>query len=91
MAPLADRPNVTCKLSGMTTESDWKTWTTDQLQPYVTRVLDWFGPERCMFGSDWPVSLLASDYARVVSTMKELVGENDNVFGATATRVYRLG
>jgi len=91
MAPMADRPNVTCKLSGMTTEADWKTWTTHQLQTYVTRVLDWFGPERCMFGSDWPVSLLASDYARVVSTMKELVGENDNVFGATATRVYRLG
>ena len=90
MAPLADRPNVTCKLSGMTTEADWKTWTTHQLQTYVTRVLDWFGPERCMFGSDWPVSLLASDYARTVTTMKTLVGENADVFGGVATRVYGL-
>jgi L-fuconolactonase len=43
-----------------------------------------------MFGSDWPVCLLASDYARVVSTMRAIVGENDDVFGGTATRVYRL-
>jgi L-fuconolactonase len=90
MAPLAERQNVACKLSGMMTEADWNTWTPDQLQPYVARVLDWFGPERCMFGSDWPVSLLASDYARIVSTMKELVGENADVFGGTAARVYRL-
>ncbi len=90
MAPLAERQNVACKLSGMMTEADWNTWTPDQLQPYVARVLDWFGPERCMFGSDWPVSLLASDYARIVSTMKELVGESADVFGGTAARVYRL-
>lgn len=91
MVPLADRDNVACKLSGIMTEADWNTWTRHDLQPYVKRVLDWFGPERCMFGSDWPVSLLASDYARTISTMKELVGEDDNVFGDTATRVYGLG
>src|SRR3989475_4063727 len=91
MAPLAGQPNVFCKLSGMVTEAHWADWTPEDLQPYAARSLDWFGPERCMFGSDWPVCLLAADYARVVSTMKELVGENDNVFGATATRVYRLG
>jgi len=90
MAPLAERQNVACKLSGMMTEADWNTWTPDQLQPYVARVVEWFGPERCMFGSDWPVSLLASDYTRVVSTMKELVGENADVFGGTAARIYRL-
>jgi L-fuconolactonase len=90
MARLASRENVACKLSGMMTEADWKRWSPHDLQPYVTRVLAWFGPGRCMFGSDWPVSLLASDYARTVTTMKTLVGENADVFGGTATRVYGL-
>ena len=90
MVPLADHENVACKLSGMMTEADWKSWTPHDLQPYVTRVIDWFGPGRCMFGSDWPVSLLASDYARTVTTMKTLVGENADVFGGVATRVYGL-
>jgi L-fuconolactonase len=91
MAPLAKCKNVYCKLSGLVTEAGWTTWTPEALEPYVVRVLDWFGPERCMFGSDWPVCLLASDYARVVSTTRAIVGESDDVFGATATRVYRLG
>jgi L-fuconolactonase len=90
MMPLADHDNVACKLSGMMTEADWNTWTPQELLPYVVRVLDWFGPERCMFGSDWPVSLLASDYARTVTTLKALVGENAEVFGGTAKRVYGL-
>jgi L-fuconolactonase len=90
MVPLAEHENVACKLSGMMTEADWNAWTPQQLQPYVTRVLDWFGPGRCMFGSDWPVSLLASDYARTVTTIKALVGENAEVFGGTAQRVYGL-
>jgi L-fuconolactonase len=90
MAPLAECANVCCKLSGMVTEASWKDWTPGDLRPYLSRVLEWFGPERCMFGSDWPVCLLASDYARVFSTMRAIVGESDEVFGATATRVYRL-
>lgn len=90
IAPLAKCKNVYCKVSGMVTEAGWTTWTPEQLEPYVVRVLDWFGPERCMFGSDWPVCLLASDYGRVFSTMRAIVGESDDVFGATATRVYRL-
>jgi L-fuconolactonase len=90
MAPLAECPNVYCKLSGMVTEARWAAWTRDDLLPYVSRVLDWFGPRRCMFGSDWPVCLLASDYARVVSTMRAIVGDDGDVFGATATQVYRL-
>jgi len=90
MTPLADHENVACKLSGMMTEADWKRWTPHDLQPYVTRVIDWFGQGRCMFGSDWPVSLLASDYARTVTTMKTLIGESADVFGGAATRVYGL-
>ena len=62
MPPLADLPNVTCKLSGLVTEADWKGWTPDRIRPYVARVLEWFGRERCMFGSDWPVCLLAASY-----------------------------
>ena len=90
LAPLADEPNVSCKLSGLVTEADWKTWTREQLRPYLERVLDWFGHGRCMFGSDWPVCLLAADYAEVVATMREIIGDDEDVFGSTATRVYGL-
>jgi L-fuconolactonase len=90
LAPMADHPNVTCKLSGLVTEADWKAWTPEQLEPYVNKVLEWFGPERCMFGSDWPVCLLAASYREVVDTMRSLVGDDANVFGETATRVYGL-
>jgi L-fuconolactonase len=90
LAPMADHPNVTCKLSGLVTEADWKAWTPEQLEPYVNKVLEWFGPERCMFGSDWPVCLLAASYREVVEAMQSLVGDDANVFGETATRVYGL-
>ncbi|HYR50655.1 MAG TPA: amidohydrolase family protein [Candidatus Eisenbacteria bacterium] len=90
LAPLADHANVTCKLSGLVTEADWKAWNPGQLEPYVRRVLDWFGPERCMFGSDWPVCLLAAPYADVVEATRSITGDDANVFGETATRVYGL-
>jgi len=90
LAPLANEPNVTCKISGLVTEADWKSWSRDQLRPYVNRVLEWFGPDRCMFGSDWPVCLLAADYAEVIAAMREIVGVDDDVFGGTASRVYGL-
>jgi len=90
LAPLADHANITCKLSGLVTEADWKAWNPGQLEPYVRRVLDWFGPERCMFGSDWPVCLLAAPYADVVEATRSIIGDDANVFGETATRVYGL-
>jgi L-fuconolactonase len=90
LAPLADHPNVTCKLSGLVTEADWKAWTPEQLEPYVNRVLSWFGPERCLFGSDWPVCLLAAPYSEVVEAMRSIVDDDPNVFGGTAMRVYGL-
>jgi L-fuconolactonase len=62
---IAALPNVYCKLSGLVTEADWQSWTADDLQPYVARVLEWFGSERLMFGSDWPVCLLAGSYDEV--------------------------
>ena len=90
LEPFGDEPNVACKLSGLVTEADWKSWTPEQLSPYMRRVLDWFGPERCMFGSDWPVCLLAADYARVMDSLQQVVGLDEWVFGNTARRVYGL-
>jgi len=90
LAPLAGHANVTCKLSGLVTEADWKAWSPQQLEPYVNRVLDWFGPERCMFGSDWPVCLLAASYGDVVEALRSIAGDDAKVFGETAARVYGL-
>ena len=95
MAPLADCANVFCKLSGMVTEARWTDWTPDDLAPYVRRSLEWFGPERCMFGSDWPVCLMAADYGRVIDALKFAIkelnpDEKNAVLGGNATRVYGL-
>ncbi|NUR26884.1 MAG: amidohydrolase family protein [Catenulispora sp.] len=92
---LAALPNVTCKLSGMVTEADLEHWTVADLQPYADVVLDAFGPDRLMFGSDWPVSTLAADYARVVASAQALTrqltsAERERIFAGTATGVYHL-
>jgi L-fucono-1,5-lactonase len=91
MYPLADLPNVSCKLSGLVTEASWTEWSTEQLRPYISLVVSWFGAKRCMFGSDWPVCLLAASYSQVVDSLRSVTGDDENVFGAVATRVYRLG
>jgi L-fuconolactonase len=92
---LAKRPNVYCKLSGIVTEADWTGWKPEDLKPYVDRVLEWFGEDRVMFGSDWPVCLLASDYATVKSTLESLLGNPAGatyakIFGGNATDFYRI-
>ena len=92
---LARRPNVYCKLSGMLTEADWQHWTPETLRPYVETVLEAFGPQRLMFGSDWPVCLLAASYKKWAQTVEELiaslsVNEKQRVMGGTADEVYRL-
>ncbi len=88
-------PNVYCKLSGMINEADWQEWKTADLEPYVQTALALFGPERCMFGSDWPVCLLAGSYERVFETLNEALGpisesERGMIFGGTAARFYGL-
>lgn len=93
---LAEAPNVTCKLSGMLTEADLERWTVADLRPYSDLVLEAFGPDRVMFGSDWPVSTLGADYPQVVETTMQLTAElsepeREAVFSGTATRVYGLG
>jgi L-fuconolactonase len=95
MRDLAKRPNVCCKLSGLVTEADWQQWTRAILEPYWRVVLDAFGPSRLLFGSDWPVSLLASSYQRWVDTVTEWVApltesERNAIWGGTASRVYAL-
>lgn len=90
LAPFGDEPNVTCKLSGLVTEAEWSSWTVDELEPYVRRVVGWFGRERCIFGSDWPVCLLAAPYGRVIDAMRQIVGPDEAIFGDTAARVYGL-
>jgi L-fucono-1,5-lactonase len=87
--------NVACKLSGLVTEADWTTWSNEDLAPYVDRALEVFGPDRLLFGSDWPVSLLAAPYERVVDTTRALLaalsaGEQAAVMGGTAVEVYGL-
>ncbi|MFI5890199.1 amidohydrolase family protein [Actinoplanes sp. NPDC051513] len=92
LATLAGRPNVTAKLSGLATEASWKTWTADDLRPYIEEALRLFGAERLMFGSDWPVCLLATPYAEWVSVLTSILPADarEMVFGGTAERTYHL-
>ncbi len=92
---LAALPNVAVKLSGLVTEADWDSWTPAQLQPVMEYVLAQFGPDRTMFGSDWPVCLLAASYAEVVAAAAAVLdglsaAERAAVRGGTACRWYRL-
>lgn len=92
---LAKRPNVYCKASGMVTEADFATWTEAQLQRYFDAALEAFGPERLMFGSDWPVCLVACGYARwhqlVSSWIAKLSApEQARILGGTAVEAYKL-
>lgn len=92
----AAHKNVWCKLSGMVTEADPGAWTPEHLKPYVEHVLECFGPERIMFGSDWPVCLLAGSYDQVIESFDTILKphlDNDSaqeVFGGAATRFYKL-
>jgi L-fuconolactonase len=67
---LANYPNIYCKISGMTTEADWKNWRAEDLTPYLDIVVEAFGINRLMFGSDWPVCLVASTYHQWLTTVK---------------------
>ena len=95
MFEMSRRENVTCKLSGMATEAKWAEWTSDQLRPYMEVALDAFGPDRLMFGSDWPVARLAVDYMPWVSLCREFISslstdEREAIEGGNAIRVYQL-
>ncbi|HZY61972.1 MAG TPA: amidohydrolase family protein [Edaphobacter sp.] len=96
MAEVARNANVYCKLSGMITEADHKHWSVDDLRPYVEHVMQCFGVDRVMFGSDWPVCLLAGSYGQVVSALREILAPVMNedterkIFGENAGRFYGI-
>ncbi|MEU1515027.1 amidohydrolase family protein [Streptomyces sp. NPDC005811] len=89
---LAALPNTVCKLSGLLTEADPAHRSADDLRPYADTVLDAFGPDRLMFGSDWPVCTLAAPYEDVVARTAQLVSpsEHGQLLESTAVRVYGL-
>ena len=95
MAEVAKCPNVTCKLSGLVTEADWQNWRKKDFFPYLDVVFDYFGPDRLLFGSDWPVCLVAANYTQVKTLIEEYVhpwGDEvrAKVFGGNAVKFYKL-
>ena len=95
MEPLARYPNLHCKLSGLVTEADWTTWQTNDLRPFVDCALELFGSDRLMFGSDYPVCLLAAPYNRVLESFQEILEglsdtEREKIFSQNAAQFYRL-
>ena len=92
---LAQRPNVYCKISGMVTEADYHKWAENDLRPYFDVVISAFGPKRLMFGSDWPVCLLAGSYQRVKQVIEDYLNghsedEKEKIFGDNAIGFYGL-
>ena len=91
LAALAGHPNVACKVSGLVTEADWDSWRPEDVLPYASHVVEWFGEDRLLFGSDWPVCTVAASYDEVVALAEQIVGAgNGRVFGGNAELVYRL-
>lgn len=92
---LSKAENVLCKISGMVTEANWKTWTPDDLKPYLDVVFENFTPERLMFGSDWPVCVVASEYDLVVKTLEDYISKSsieqqEMIWFRNAERFYNL-
>lgn len=92
---LSSFPNVYCKISGVITEADWASWNVDLLRPYVDHVVDSFGMERVMFGSDWPVVNLAGSYSRwfdaLLTTVDHLnENEKQQLFSTNCQNFYRI-
>lgn len=91
---LASNPNVCCKVSGMVTEAAWSRWERRHFDPYLDVVFEAFGPERLMFGSDWPVCLVSGEYAAVVELVRDYVRRRSPqaetlIFDATARQLYQ--
>jgi L-fuconolactonase len=95
MRELARRGHVYVKVSGLATEADWRSWSAEDLGPYLDTVLEAFGPRRLMFGSDWPVCLLAAPYRRWLDVVSDWAAplsaaERERLFGGAAAEAYRL-
>lgn len=95
MKEVAKHENVFCKISGMITEADFKSWTPEQIHPYMLLALAAFGPERCMYGSDWPVCLVAGTYTQVMELTTNFISslsttEQAAIMGQNAVDFYGL-
>ena len=95
MKEIGKRENVYCKLSGMITEAEFNSWTPEQIMPYMNVVLEAFGPERLMFGSDWPVCLVAGSYVEVKKLVADFISklsllEQAKIMGTNAIQFYNL-
>jgi L-fuconolactonase len=95
LTELALRPNVACKLSGLPTEADRANWRTCDLAPYAEHAITCFGPDRLLYGSDWPLINLAGGLRRWFTAVEELLedldsSERDDILGCNAARIYGL-
>ena len=95
MVRLAGFDNVACKVSGLTTEADWNNWKNSTIHPYLDVVFNAFGSKRLLYGSDWPVSLLAGSYATTVNLIEDYVSkfskiEQQQIMGVNAKEWYHL-
>lgn len=95
MRAAAECPNVVVKISGLNTAANWKNWSAADLKPYIDATIELFGAQRCMFGSDWPVAILAGDYAKVWRETKAALRgypkkDTDAILGGTAQRIYKI-
>lgn len=95
MQAVAAHENVYCKVSGLVTEADWNHWQPADFRPYLDTVVEAFGPERLIYGSDWPVCLVAASYTRMLGLVQDYFApfsqaEQDLIFGGNAVRFYGL-
>lgn len=95
MKAISEYPNVYCKLSGMTTEADYNNWTSEQIEPYMQLVLEAFGTNRILFGSDWPVCLVAGNYTKTKELVTNFIAklsseEQAAIMGGNAIEFYNL-
>lgn len=95
ISEISSHENVSVKVSGLFTEANWSDWSIETFRPYFEHILKSFTPSRMMFGSDWPVCLLAATYSQTINLMEELTGrltmaEQDSFWSNTAKQFYRL-
>jgi L-fuconolactonase len=95
ISEIASHENVSVKVSGLFTEANWSDWSNQTFRPYFDHILKSFTPSRMMFGSDWPVCLLAATYSQTINLMEELArqftkAEQDSFWSGTAKQFYRL-
>ena len=95
MTAIGKHENVSCKMSGMATEADFNIWTPEQIHPYMDTVLEAFGSKRILFGSDWPVCLVAGNYSKIKKLTTDFISqlskiEQNSIMGNNAIEFYNL-